>query len=439
MARPIVALVGRPNVGKSTLFNRLTGAQTAVVHDVPGTTRDRVYGTVEWSGRTFTLVDTGGIGLEADEELEQEVASQVELALGEADVILFLADLRAGLVPSDQEVAERLRRTQKPVLLVVNKGDSARDRTLSGEFFELGLGEPLVISAIRGIGTGDLLDSIVESLPREADTSEDLDEGRITVAIVGRPNVGKSSLLNTVVGAPRAAVAAEAGTTRDALDTDLEYAGRPLRLIDTAGIRRRGRVAPGVETYSVLRAMRAIDRAEIAIMLIDAEDGVTAQDAHVAGYIHEAAKGCVIAVNKWDLVPSAPDAGAVYLEDTRKGLHFLDYASVVFISAKTGLHVGRLLDQVFAVAEQRDRRVPTAQVNEFVQKVGLAHPFTRKGKALKIFYATQASTRPPTFVFFVNEPELVHFAYRRHLENQLRREFGFEGTGLRLVFRRRGE
>ncbi|MBI4214060.1 MAG: ribosome biogenesis GTPase Der [Chloroflexi bacterium] len=439
MSRAIVAIVGRPNVGKSTLFNRLVGAPLAVVHGTPGTTRDRVYGAVDWGNTSFTLVDTGGIGLQRADSLNDAVIAQVDLAIEQADLILFLTDLREGPVGTDLDVAKRLRRTNKPVLLVANKGDSPRDRIHASEFYELGLDAPIVVSAIRGTGTGDLLDAVLQRLPPESFAPVEGDEDRVSVAIVGRPNVGKSSLLNAIAGETRAVVDDLPGTTRDAIDTDLEYAGRPLRFIDTAGIRKRGHIEPGVESFSVLRAMRAIDRADIAVVMLDAQDAVTAQDAHVAGYIHEAAKGCVIALNKWDLVEPSAEAGGLYLATIRKGLHFLDYAPAVFTSAKTGLHVNRVLDAILEVADQRDRRIPTAQVNEFIHKVATTHPFTRKGKALKILYATQASTRPPTFVFFVNEPELVHFAYRRHLENQIRREFGFQGTGIRLVFRHRGE
>ena len=434
----MVAVVGRPNVGKSTLFNRLVGAQVAVVHDVPGTTRDRIYGIVEWGGREFTLVDTGGVGLDARTEIERGVVEQAAVATREADLIVLVTDIRAGPTGSDAEVGQRLRRTDKPMILVANKGDSARDRAHAGELFELGLGEPIVISAHRGTGTGDLLDRIVELLP--PDSGEELDEEEpLGVAIVGRPNVGKSSLLNAIVGTPRSIVSEVPGTTRDTIDTDIEYADYALRLIDTAGIRRRGHVEPGVETYSVLRAFRAIDRAEIAVVLIDAAEGVAAQDAHVAGYVHESAKGCIIAVNKWDLVTPDPEAGGEYLAMVRKGLSFLDYAPVVFISAKTGLHVNRILDQVLNVAEQRDQRVTTGQLNEFVKTATAQHPLTRGGRTLKILYCTQASVRPPTFVFFVNDVALVHFAYQRYLENQLRQRFGFDGTGIKLVFRRRGE
>lgn len=439
MTRPIVAIVGRPNVGKSTLFNRLVGAPQAVVHGVPGTTRDRVYGDVDWGDTSFTLVDTGGLGLEGATPLDEAVTAQAALAIQEADLILFLTDLRDGPVGADLDVAERLRRTDKPVLLVANKGDSPRDRAHATEFYELGLEAPIVVSAIRGSGTGDLLDAILQTLPPQILTPREDDEDHISVAIVGRPNVGKSSLLNAIAGESRSVVNALPGTTRDAIDTELEYAGRPLRLIDTAGIRRRGHIEPGVEAFSVIRALRAIDRADIAVVMLDAQDAVTAQDAHVAGYIHDAAKGCVIALNKWDLVAPSPEAGDLYLAAIKKGLHFLDYAPIVFVSAKTGLHVNRVLDAILDVSEQRDRRIPTSQVNEFIQKVTAVHPFARKGKSLKVLYATQASVRPPTFVLFVNDPDLVHFAYQRHLENQLRREFGFEGTGIKLVFRRRGE
>jgi GTP-binding protein len=437
---PLVAIVGRPNVGKSTLFNRLIGAPVAVVHGVPGTTRDRLYGTVSWGGRDFTLVDTGGMGLEGAGELEHAVLAQVDVALEEADVILFLTDGREGPVATDFAVADTLRRTRKPIILVTNKVDSRRDQLRIPEFYELGLGEPAGVSALRGLEIGDLLDRTVAAFPAEGaeGAASEADEVA-SIAIVGRPNVGKSSLLNALLGRPRAIVAEAPGTTRDALDTEMVYEGRTLRLIDTAGIRRRGHIARGVETYSVLRAMRAIDRAEIGAVLIDAHDGVTAQDAHIAGYIHEAAKGCVIAVNKWDLVTPSPEAGDAYMAEVRRSLNFLDYAPVVFLSARTGLHVSRLLDRCLEVAQERDRRVPTAQVNEFVHTVVASHPHTHKGKALKCFYATQSSVRPPTFVFFVNDSDLVHFTYRRYLENQLRERFGFAGTGIRLVFRNRRE
>ncbi len=434
----IVALVGRPNVGKSTLFNRLVGAPVAVVHETPGTTRDRLYGTVEWRGRTYTLVDTGGIGMDESGDLQRSISGQAEAAMREADLIVFLTDAREGPLPTDVEIAHQLRRSTKPVLLVANKADSPRDRMRAAEFFELGLSEPIAISSIQGTGTGDLLDRIHEELPpapEEGPPTEDM----IPVAIVGRPNVGKSSLLNAIVGDERSIVSAVPGTTRDAIDTPVEYGGEQLLLIDTAGIRRRGRIERGIETYSVLRAMRAIDRADIAILVLDADAGITAQDAHIAGFIHDAAKGCIIAINKWDLATHTPDAAAKYLANIRRQLAFLDYAPVLYVSAKTGRNLNRLLDKVLEISEERARRIPTAEVNEFMREVFATHPLSEKGKVLKVFYATQASTHPPTFVIFVNDPQLVHFSYRRHVENQLRRRFGFEGTGIKLIFRGRSE
>lgn len=437
MPRPIVALVGRPNVGKSTLFNRMVGARLAVVHETPGTTRDRLYGEVEWRGRTFAIVDTGGIGMEEIDELGHSVVGQAETAMREADVVVFLTDARAGPLPSDFDIADRLRRSTKPIIVATNKADSPKDQLRATDFFELGLGEPVVFSAIRGTGTGDLLDTIVERLPPSAEDEGETDA--VAVAIVGRPNVGKSSLLNAIAGDERAIVHDVPGTTRDAIDTLVDHKGRELLLIDTAGIRRRGRIERGIETYSVLRAMRAIERAEVAIVLLDADAGITAQDAHVAGYIHDAAKGCVIGENKWDLVERSPDSGARHLAEVRRNLVFLDYAPVVFLSAQTGLNVGRLLDHVGAVADERSRRIATAEVNEFFREAVASHPLTTKGRMLKLLYATQASVRPPTFVLFVNDPSIVHFSYRRYLENQIRRRFGFEGTGIRIVLRGRGD
>jgi GTP-binding protein len=435
MARPIVALVGRPNVGKSTLFNRLVGAQVAVVHETPGTTRDRLYGTVDWRGRSIALVDTGGIGLDESGELQQSILDQAQAAMHEADVIVFLTDARSGPLPSDVEIANQLRRSSKPVILVANKADNRADQLRAADMFELGLDEPVIISSTQGTGTGDLLDRVVDALPPPAVEDDDADV--ISVAIVGRPNVGKSSLLNAIVGEQRVIVNPMPGTTRDAIDTPFERDGRQFILIDTAGIRRRGRIERGIETYSVLRAMRAAERADIAILVVDADAGIAAQDAHVAGYAHDAAKGIVIAVNKWDLIERAPDAGARYLASTRRALGFLDYAPVLFVSAKSGLNVGRLLDRVVEVHEQRGRRIPTAQFNEFIRGAAAAHPLTDRGRALKILYATQASTHPPTFVLFVNDPTMVHFSYRRYLENQIRRQFGFDGSGIKLIFRGR--
>ncbi len=437
--RPIIAFVGRPNVGKSTLFNRLLGGQYAVVHETPGTTRDRLYGEVEWRGRTFSVVDTGGIGLDAAGELDESVIGQAEAAIAEADTIVFLTDVRAGPVPVDIEIADRLRRTTKPVILVANKGDASSDELRGTDFFELGLGEPLVISAVRGMGTGDLLDRIVATLPPEDEGESDEESDTIPVAILGRPNVGKSSLLNAIAGEERVIVNQMPGTTRDAIDTTIDYHGTPLVLIDTAGIRRRGKIERGIEAYSVMRAMRAVDRADVGVLVIDAHDGVTAQDTHVGGAIHEAAKGCVIAVNKWDLVERSPDSGAKYLAAMRRGLVFLDYAPVVFISAKTGLNVPKVLERVIKIAEERKKRISTPQVNDFMREITTSHPLNEKGKLLKVLYATQAAANPPTFVLFVNDPELMHFSYKRYIENQLRRRFGFEGTGIKIIVRGRSE
>jgi len=437
MTRPIVALVGRPNVGKSTLFNRLIREQLAVVHETPGTTRDRLYGNVEWRGRQFTVVDTGGIGLGESGELQQGIVAQAEAAIREADVVVFLTDARAGPTPSEVDIADRLRRSQKPVVLVANKGDSPKDRMKSTDFYELGLDEPLAISAMNGIGTGDLLDRIVDLLPPGEEADEE--DEHLGVAIVGRPNVGKSSLLNAIAGEERALVSSMPGTTRDTVDTLVQHKDQPILLVDTAGIRRRGRIERGIETYSVMRAMRAIERADVGGLVLDADAGIMAQDAHVAGYIQEAVKGCVIAVNKWDLVPRSPEAGAKYTEMVRRELPFLAWAPMVFISAQSGLNVPRVLDRVLEIRVQRARRIPTAEFNEFIRRTVQSHPLSEKGKQLKVMYATQAATHPPTFVLFVNDPAMVHFSYRRYLDNQIRREFGFEGTGIRFVFRGRSE
>ncbi len=435
MAGFLVALVGRPNVGKSTLFNRLIGAHYAVVHDVPGTTRDRLYGTVEWNGVEFTLVDTGGIGLEVAGDIMAGTLAQAQEAMNEADVIVFVADAQTGPLPADDDLALLLRRTQKPVLLAVNKAESRHHALGIGEFHALGLGEPIPVSAIHGTGTGDLLDAILDHLPRGE--PEPPREDEIGLAIVGRPNVGKSYLLNALVGAPRSIVSAVPGTTRDAVDTLFEYKDHPFRLIDTAGIRRRGRISPGVEKYSVLRAMRAIDRADVVALVLDAEAGVAAQDAHVAGYIQDACKGVVIVLNKWDLVEKNPRIQTEYTQQVRRALQFLDYAPILFVSAKTGQRVRNVLDAALAAWEERSKRVPTAQLNGVITEAVQAHPLSERGKVLKVLYVTQGEIRPPTFVFFVNDPAMLHFSYRRYLENQLRKHFGFQGTGIKLIFRGR--
>ena len=441
MPTPIVAIVGRPNVGKSTLFNRLIGERRAVTHDVPGTTRDRLYGLADWNGREFTVVDTGGIGLELDPsqaDLLAEVTDQAREAIREADVIVFLLDAQSGPSGADLEVAGLLRRTNKPVIVAANKVENRRTELASSEFYELGLGDPLPLSAIHGQGTGDLLDLIIESLP-PPETEAEEPEAAVAVAIVGRPNVGKSSLLNAITGQRRSIVSPQPGTTRDPIDTLVEHDGQPILLIDTAGIRRRGRVERGVEKFSVLRAVRSIERADVVALLIDAAEGITAQDTHVAGYAQEAAKGLIVVVNKWDLIEKDSYTADVYRARVQEALSFVDYAPIVFISALTGQRVQRVLELALEIEAERQKRVPTAALNNVVREAVAAHRVTSRGRALKVYYTTQAETSPPTFVFFVNEPALVHFSYRRYLENKLREAFGFEGTAIRLVFRGRQE
>ena len=437
MSKPIVAIVGRPNVGKSTLFNRLVGKRLAITHEVPGTTRDRLYAEAEWGGVSFILVDTGGLDLVSSDDLMAQVRAQAQAAIAEADVILFLVDVKDGLTAGDEEVAQVLRRTAKPVLLVVNKADNRALREAAVEFYALGLGELYPISALHGTGTGDLLDQVVGAFPVEAE-GEELEA--VKIAIVGRPNVGKSSLLNKILGQERAIVHETPGTTRDAIDTQMEWEGKPLVLIDTAGIRRKGRIQRGVEKYSVLRALRAINRADVVLLLIDAVEGATAQDAHIAGYILEEAKSVVVVVNKWDLVEKDTYTMQIYLEHVYTVLRFLDYVPVLFVSALTGQRVDQVLPTALRVQEARLIRIPTAELNRILQEAVARHaPPSKAGKRLKFYYATQAAVDPPTFVFFVNDPRLVHFSYQRYLENRLREHYGFLGTPLRLSFRKRGK
>jgi GTP-binding protein len=435
--QPIVALVGRPNVGKSTLFNRIIGERRAIVADVPGTTRDRLYAMTDWAGQAFTLVDTGGIALDPDSSLEQDVVAQARLAIAEADVIVFVTDVREGVTPVDQAIAQTLRQSGKPIVLAVTKAESEAHVLAAAEFYSLGLGEPYAVSGLQGHGTGDLLDAVIARVrARGVLADEASDEGVPRLAIIGRPNVGKSSLLNALVGGPRALVSPIPGTTRDALDARVEHAGSPLILVDTAGIRRRGRVERGIEFYSVLRAIRAIQRADVTLLVLDAAEGPTAQDAHVAGYAVEAGTGLVIVVNKWDLVEKSPRVGAEYAEAVRAALTFVDYAPIVFVSAKTGQRLGQMLDLAREVYRERQRRVTTSELNRVVRQAVLNHPPPpRRGRTPNILYATQVQSAPPTFVFFVNDPELLHLTYRRYLENELRRAFGFPGVPLRLVFR----
>lgn len=434
MAKSVVAIVGRPNVGKSTLFNRLVGERVAIVEEKPGVTRDRLYKDVEWSGRVFTLVDTGGLDFQEKDEISGKTRRQVELAIREADVLLFLVDARAGLTPADEEIAQTLRRSEKPVLLVANKVEK-----FAGEhydFFRLGLGEPVPVSAVQGLNTGDLLDKILQALP--ADEEEGCLEELIRVAVVGRPNVGKSSLVNKILGFERVIVSAQPGTTRDAIDTLFEHAGSRFLLVDTAGIRRKSKIDEATERYSVMRALKAIDGCDVSLVMLDALEGVTEQDKRIAGYVHEKGKAGILVVNKWDLFKKGERAADRYREAVDQELPFLSYAPVAFVSALTGKGVRQLLQLVAGVWEEFSRTIPTGSLNVLLADLQLRNPPpAQKGKRLKIFYGTQLKTRPPTFALFVNDPELLHFSYLRYLENQLRLAWGFAGTPLRFIFRRR--
>jgi GTP-binding protein len=454
MSLPIVALVGQPNVGKSTLFNRIVGQRLAVVHDLPGTTRDRLHARAEWNGVPLTVVDTGGIeilpetvmaGRRAGPErvLAQDSApyiplmrAQAEQAIQEADVVIFITDAATGLTAGDSEVADILRHARCPVFLVANKADNARLCQDALEFYALGLGTVYPISALHGTGVADLLDDVVEALtPFEPEVDED---ERIKLAIVGRPNVGKSSLLNRLLGEERAIVSPVPGTTRDAIDTDLEWEGTPITLIDTAGIRRRGKIGRGVERYSVLRALKAIQRADVALLVIDGVEGVTAQDAHVASFILDEWASVVVLINKWDAVEKDTHTVAEYTKWVRETLRFLDYVPVLFISALTGQRVHKIVPAALAVQEARFRRISTGGLNRLVQNALARHaPPSKRGKRLKIYYVSQPGVDPPTFVFHVNDPDLVHFSYERYLENRLREAYEFPGTPLRLIFRQR--
>ncbi len=435
----VVAIVGRQNVGKSTLFNRLAGKPLAIVEDLPGTTRDRIFADVAWQGVEFAMADTGGLELGVNSAIARGVKEQIEAAISEADVIIFMVNAKEGLTPADLEIADMLRRVNKPVILVANKVDNTRLEADAVEFYELGLGEPLAVSAYHGRGTAELLDRVIALFPAPSPIEAGLEhQEAVKVAIVGRPNVGKSMLLNALVGSQRTIVDDMPGTTRDAVDTWFDFNGQSVLLIDTAGIRRRGRVGAGIEKYSVIRALRAIDRADIVLFVLDATELVTAQDTHIAGYIQQAVKGVVLVVNKWDLITEKNITDwSKYIKGQIK---FMDYAPVIFSSAKSGQGIEKIIPEVYQVYQERLKRVPTATVNSVVQEAVAAHSLPHSGnKQLKILYATQAEVNPPTFVFFVNDNKLVHFSYQRYLENKLRQSFGFAGTPLRLVFKARRE
>ncbi len=436
LRKPIVAIVGRQNVGKSTLLNRLVGKRIAIVEDLPGTTRDRVVADVSWQGNEFTLVDTGGLEIEPDTTVGQGVREQVEIAAAEADVIVFLVDVRDGVTPSDLEAGDMVRQTGKPVILVANKADNDRLETHAVDFYELGLGDPMAVSAHHGRNTTELLDKISSRLP--VSESPEAESEMMKVAIVGRPNVGKSMLLNSLLGSERAIVDGTPGTTRDAIDTLLDFKGENVLLIDTAGMRRRGRLGTGVERYSVMRALRAIDRADVALLVLDATELPAAQDLHIAGYILQAARGIILVVNKWDLISGGNQAEwDIHIRDQ---FRFVAYAPILYTSALSGQGVAEVMPLAREVYQERRKRMPTAQVNSVVQQAVAGHSPPRKGhRQLKILHATQADISPPTFVFFVNDAGLVHFSYRRYLENRLRKAFGFTGTPLNLVFKSRSE
>ena len=450
--KPVVALVGRPNVGKSTFFNRLVGERLAIVDDTPGTTRDRIFADADWNGITFTVIDTGGLDPThggktplsiGSADFIDDIRLQAQIAIEDADVVILMCDGETGVTAADKEVAELLRRSQKkvggnlhpPIFVTVNKCESASRRTQAAEFYELALGQPYAISAIHGTDTGDLLDEIVKAFPSQEE--EEPDES-VKIAIVGKPNAGKSSLLNRLLGKERAIVSPIAGTTRDATDSRLEFGGVPVTLIDTAGIRRRGRIDPGVEKYSVVRSFKAIERADVALLMIDAETGITAQDAHIAGYILDEWKSCVVLVNKWDAIEKDSYTMETFTNNIRQQLNFMDYVPLLFISAKTGQRVDQVMPMALQVQEERLVRLTTSKINNLLQKAQDTHPApSQAGRQLKIYYATQVRSDPPTFLLFVNDPSLLHFTYRRYLENRIREEYSFIGTPIRVVAKAR--
>lgn len=438
MSKPIVAIVGRPNVGKSTLFNALAGRRISIVQETPGVTRDRIYVDVEWLDKRFTMIDTGGIEPESGDIILSQMREQSQIAIDTADVILFLTDVRQGLVDADSKVADMLRRSKKPVILAVNKVDNQKFDMDVYEFYNLGMGDPLPISASGKLGLGELLDRIVESFPEDAGEEEDHEIPHI--AIIGKPNVGKSSIINKILGQERVIVSDIAGTTRDAVDTRVNWNGQDYVFIDTAGLRRKNKVKEELERYSVIRAVTAVERADVVLVMIDANEGVTEQDAKIAGIAHEKGKGVIILVNKWDLVEKDDKTIYRYTDKVRGVLSFMPYAKLLFVSAKTGQRIPRMFEAIDAVIQNHALRVQTGVLNEILtEAMALHQPPSDKGKRLKIFYMTQVSVKPPTFVFFVNSKKLMHFSYTRYLENRIRDAFGFEGTPLRFIVRERKE
>lgn len=435
MAKPIVAIVGRPNVGKSTIFNRIAGERISIVEDTPGVTRDRIYTNSEWLGHPFSMIDTGGIAV-GDEPLVQQISEQAEIAIDEADVIVFVVSVREGVTDADEKVAKILYRTNKPVILAVNKVDNPEQRAQIYDFYSLGFGDPIPVAGTHGIGTGDLLDAIVKNFPENAGDEED---DSIKFSFIGRPNVGKSSLVNAILGEERVIVSGIEGTTRDAVDTKFTTAdGSEFTMIDTAGIRKKGKVYENTEKYSVMRALRAIDRSDVVVMVLNAEEGICEQDKHVAGYAHEAGKGIIIAVNKWDAIKKNTHSLNDFTAAIRQEFQYLSYAPIIFVSAKTHQRLGELPALIKRINENHGRRIQSAVLNDVIMDALAYNPTpTDNGRRLRVYYTTQVATKPPTFVIFVNDPELMHFSYERFLENRIREAFDFEGTPVHLIERKR--
>ena len=439
MSKPTITIIGKPNVGKSTYFNYIVGSRISIVEDTPGVTRDRVYAETNWRGRNFTIVDTAGIEPESEDIIISQMREQAKIAIDIADVIIFLTDVKQGVTAADEEIAMMLKKSKKPVVLVCNKADNmSKDKNEIYEFYNLGVGDPYPVSATNALGIGDVLDAIYERFPEKQEGEDEND--RIKVAVIGKPNVGKSSLINKILGENRTIVSSIAGTTRDAIDTEYENEHGKYVLIDTAGIRRKSKVTESIEKFSIMRTLLAIERADVCLMMIDATEGVTEQDAKIAGEAHEAGKGIVIVVNKWDEYEKETGTLEKYKKEIYNKLSYLSYAPVIFISAKTGQRVDKLFDMINNVAEQNAMRIPTSMLNQVINEaIAIVQPPTDKGKRLKILYGTQASTKPPTFVIFVNNKELFHFSYERYLVNQIRKEFGLEGTPVRIIVREKLE
>ena len=437
--KPIVAVVGRPNVGKSTLFNKIAGKRISIVEDTPGITRDRIYADAEWCGHEFTLIDTGGIEPAANDIILSQMREQAGMAIDMADVILFMVNVRDGMTAADKEVAAMLQKCGRPVILVCNKIDNPGNPPIEMyEFYNLGIGEPKPVSSIHGLGVGDLLDEIVSYFPDESGTAEE--ENIIKVVVVGKPNAGKSSLINRILGENRVIVSDIAGTTRDAIDSAYELDGQKYVFIDTAGMRKRGKINENVERYSVARALGAVDRADVCLIMIDAQEGITEQDTKIAGYVHESGKASVIVVNKWDLIEKETNTMKNFKNKVKEGFNFMMYAPSVYISAVTGLRVDSLFDMIKSTLAENSKRISTGVLNDVINEaIAMVQPPSDKGKRLKIYYATQAGTKPPTFVLFVNNAELAHYSYIRYLENQLRAKFGFEGTPIKFIIREKNK